>query len=185
MHRVPQDKVRLAIWHESTVYVVVSVLTLSGIAWLICHYFLSQQGALGPLPNRYEGLWLKVHGAAAMLALFFIGSLLPSHMLRAWALQRNRISGGLMGFSCVLLAVTGCGLYYIGDEQLRAWTSLAHWLPGLLMPLLLLTHVLLGQTLKRRRSHRAKTPVRALIPPAVKDSSRKTSSVRSRPSTLH
>ena len=177
---------QLARWQEYWVYATVAALTLSGIGWLICHFFLAQQGKYGPLPNAYESLWLKVHGAAAMLALFFIGSLLTEHMLRAWARRQNRISGGLMGTYCLLLAVTGYGLYYIANDQLRAWTSLAHWLPGLLMPLLLLTHVLLGQTLKgRRRRQRAKTTANALVTPAVAVSSPKTSSASGRPSTLH
>jgi hypothetical protein len=45
----------------------------------------------------------------------------------------------------VPLAVTGLGLYYLGDESGRAWVSLIHWSVGLGAALVLLIHALLGR----------------------------------------
>lgn len=144
MKQTPPEKIRLAPWHEYTMYVVFVSLSLSGFVWLICHYLLAEQGEYGPIPHAWEGPMMAIHGAAAMLTLFFVGSLLTAHMIKAWRMRRNRWSGGGMAALCLLLAVTGYGLYYFGDDRLREWTSWAHWLPSLAMPLLLGIHVYIG-----------------------------------------
>jgi hypothetical protein len=52
-----------------------------------------------------------------------------------------------IGFSeCVrVLTITGYGLYYAGGEGLRAWTSWIHLAIGMVLPILLLIHILLGK----------------------------------------
>ena len=78
------------------------------------------------------------------------GSLLASHMPRAWSLRRGRASGGAIASVFVLLAVTGYGLYYAGGEVLRAWISVIHWGVGLGLPVLLVVHVRTLRTKLRR-----------------------------------
>ena len=54
---------------------------------------------------------LKAHGAAAMLVLVLIGTLLPMHVKFAWRARRNLRTGlsilGVFGF----LVLTGYALY--------------------------------------------------------------------------
>lgn len=107
----------------------------------MCHYLLADAGEFGPLPHPLEGLWLKLHGAAGMLALVLFGSLLPSHMLRAWSQRRGRASGGTLAGLFALLSATGYGLYYVGGESLREWISFVHWVVGLGIPVLFTAHV--------------------------------------------
>ena len=133
--------VRLSLAHERSVYATFAALVVTGCGWLVCHYLLAETGEFGPLPHAQEGLWLALHGAAGMAALVLFGSLLTTHMRRAWAMRRGRASGGTLAGLFVLLTVTGYGLYYAGGESMRAWISALHWSVGLAIPLLLAAHV--------------------------------------------
>jgi len=146
----PPTRVRLSVRHERIVYATVAALVATGCAWLFCHYVLAEVGEFGVLPHPLESLWLQLHGAAGMLSLVLFGSLLPAHMLRAWALRRGRASGGILAALFLLLTLTGYGLYYIGGESLRAWIGVAHWVVGLALPALLAVHVWTLRTKLRR-----------------------------------
>jgi hypothetical protein len=88
---------------------------------------------------------MKVHGAAAMAVLVLIGMLLNEHVRLAWRAGRNRANGSVFLSAFAVLTITGYGLYYAGGERLRAWTSWIHLAIGLVLPILLLIHILLGK----------------------------------------
>lgn len=48
------------------------------------------------------------------------------------------------------LCLSGLGLYYLGDEHLRAWTSTAHWLVGFAAAAALPIHIWRGRRAVRR-----------------------------------
>jgi len=144
-HRHVRMPIRLSPSHERWVYVIGSLLLLTGLGWLVCHFLLAVPNAFGETQHPLEPLWLKLHGGAAMAFLIVIGSLLPIHITRAWRLGKNRTSGAVMLFLLALIILTGYGLYYLGDEQTRPWISLVHWLVGLVVAALLPLHVWLGQ----------------------------------------
>ena len=102
----PLARARLSSAHEWCVYATFAALVVTGCGWLLCHYVLAEAGEFGPLPHPLEGLWLQLHGAAGMIALVLFGSLLPSHMLRAWSSRRGRASGGTLAGLFMLLTVT-------------------------------------------------------------------------------
>jgi len=137
----PLAKVRLSLAHERSVYATFAALVVTGCGWLLCHYVLAETGEFGSLPHPQQGLWLQLHGAAGMIALVLFGSLLTTHMRRAWAARRGRASGGTLAGLFVLLTATGYGLYYVAGESFRAWISVIHWAVGLAIPLLLAVHV--------------------------------------------
>ena len=66
-----------------------------------------------------------------MLTLVALGSLLLTHLRRAWLLGRNRASGAGLAAVLALLVGTGYALYYFGGEDARPLISLVHWLLGL------------------------------------------------------
>ena len=143
-------RIRLERWHEYTVYTVFSLLTASGILWVLFHYLVAKQGEFGRIPHPLEKVWLEIHGAMAMLALLTLGSLLLVHMWRAWMLKKNRWSGGTLFAFNLFLIVTGYCLYYLGNEHLRAQISLLHWGTGMLLPFFLIVHVVCGQRSTRK-----------------------------------
>ena len=88
---------------------------------------------------------MKVHGAAAMVALMTLGSLIPTHISRGWANKKNRWGGIVMIGTCAVLVVTGYGLYYFGGEIVRSTTSWIHSIVGCLFPLILVGHIWAGR----------------------------------------
>jgi hypothetical protein len=148
--------VKLPPWHRALVYAAVALLTATGAGWLVCHYLLAESGEYGPVPHPLEGPWLALHGAAGMLALFVFGSLLTTHMIRAWMLRRSRLGGGTLAGVILVLALGGLGLYYVADDTWRAALSLSHWALGLALPALVVLHA---------RSAREVLPLPQLPPP--------------------
>jgi hypothetical protein len=152
------DSIRLGRWHQGAVYGATAALAVSGMIWLVLHYFLAAPGEYGPQIHPLEPWMLRLHGAAAMAGLVIYGSLLPVHIRRAWSIHRNIALGiGLVAFT-LLLTVTGYLLYYAGDENTRPLISAAHWILGLAMPALLVWHIVSGRALARM----GETPARQM-----------------------
>jgi hypothetical protein len=131
------------------VYAVLAWLTVTGAIWLIGHYFMRVPGEFGESVHPLEPWAMKLHGAGAMLALFFVGSLLNSHIRRAIKARRNLVSGWSMVAILLLLTVSGYGLYYLADEETRPIWSIFHWVVGLVLPLTVITHIALGRKFLR------------------------------------
>jgi hypothetical protein len=110
-------------------------------------------GELGDGPHPLEAWWLRLHGAAAMLVLAVLGSLLPIHIRRGWHQRKNLLAGSVLAALALLLIFSGYALYYFGSEETRPWISAFHWVLGLGAPLLLLWHIVSG-----RRTHAVKHP---------------------------
>jgi hypothetical protein len=105
------------------------------VYWALIHY-------AGVNPYLSEPLLMKIHGAAAMVALVAIGSLLAFHVPGGWAERRSRPSGSAMLVICALLTLTGYLLYYAGAETARDISSYVHLALGLALPVVLGAHLL-------------------------------------------
>ena len=86
-----------------------------------------------------------------MISLILLGALI-NHMRKGWKSRKNRTSGLTLVLVILFLVVTGYGLYYAGDEQLRSLISQWHAWIGLGIVLLLPAHILIGGALRRKRS---------------------------------
>ena len=120
---------------------------------------------------------MKIHGAAAMAILVLIGMLLSGHVRFAWRARRNRANGSMFLSAFAVLTITGYGLYYVGSERLRAWTSWIHLAVGLALPILMLIHIFLGR--RTRSSGQFRTRSRL----ASRDADRRSKSVTASPNT--
>jgi hypothetical protein len=139
--------------------VIGGALWLSGLGWILFHYFVRVKSEFGPGPSPYEPWWLKIHGAAAFGALFTFGILWALHVLKGWVSGQRRYSGGGLVALLIVLTVTGYLLYYAGSDELRSAVSLMHWIPGLALPLIYLIHRL--QVAKARRERHGRSTERA------------------------
>ncbi len=145
-----REGIRLSRRHQVWVYAAFGVLFLSGALWLPFHFGGRSQGEFGTASNPAEPWLLKVHGAAAMVTLIVLGSLLPGHVRRGWNIRRNHRSGITLLALNGLLILSGYALYYFGGEESRAVISVLHWILGLLLPALLAWHVWQGWRLRVR-----------------------------------
>jgi hypothetical protein len=143
------ETVILPSWLRWALYLATIALFATGAVWLIAHYGMRPVSG-DDLPHPAEPWILRVHGFAVMVGLFIYGSLLRAHMLKAWTLKRNRITGACVATVLVSLTVTGYMLYYVGGETSRPIISVAHWVIGLAIGALLPLHIWRG-----RRSQRA------------------------------
>jgi hypothetical protein len=145
------DLIRLKRLQKYCLYAVLVLLFLSGLAWAYCNYLCSP----GDFETSAKTWAMKIHGAAAMVVLVLIGMLLTAHVRFAWRARRNRANGSVFLSAFAVLTITGYGLYYVGGERLRAWTSWIHLGVGVALPILLLIHIFLGR--RTRRSGRSRT----------------------------
>ncbi len=144
LHTRPSG-IKLSSHHEKWLWAVTAAVFLSGVLWLVFHFFLSEPGEYGESRNPLESWWLRLHGAAAMAFLVVLGSIVPIHVRRAWQLRKNHLTGAGMISVVAVLIVTGYALYYAGSETARPWISLVHWGFGLMGLPMLILHVLIGQ----------------------------------------
>jgi hypothetical protein len=150
--QTPRGPAHLGTSHRRFVYAIFAALFVTAALWLAFHYFIVVQGEFGPEHHPLEAWWLKLHGAAAMAALLLFGSLLPEHVRLGWLRRRNLGSAIPLALLAVFLIVTGYGLYYAGDEDLRSWFSLAHWIAGWCCGVVLAAHAFWRR--KKRRAPR-------------------------------
>ena len=141
-------KLRLNLLTEFFVYTIFGALLITAGVWL---WAQSNLGSESTVPS----LTMKIHGAAAMAALILLGALL-NHIRRGWTAGKNRSSGVTLATVYLFLILTGYGLYYCGDEQLRSIISRSHTWVGFVLVILIPGHVLLGRALRRRRRARQK-----------------------------
>lgn len=135
------DSIRLKRLQRYCLYFVFALLFLSGAAWACWSYIWPS----GDFETGLKAWAMKIHGAAAMAILVLVGMLLSGHVRFAWRARRNRANGSIFLSAFGVLTITGYGLYYAGDERLRAWTSWIHLAVGLALPILLLAHMFLGK----------------------------------------
>jgi hypothetical protein len=136
--------------HRLVLYTSTLTLFLTGLAWAWLHYFHRIEGEFGPEFHPIEPWLLKAHGAAAMVSLIVLGTLLTVHVKRGWQAKLNRSSGTSVLSIFGILIVSGYALYYVGEERIRALVSNIHLWVGLGMPVVLILHIILG-----RRAYRA------------------------------
>jgi hypothetical protein len=135
-------KLRLNRLTEFFVYTIFGALVVTAGVWLWAQSNLSPESTV-------PSLMMKIHGAAAMAALILLGALL-NHIRRGWSIGKNRSSGVTLLTAYLFLILTGYGLYYCGDEQLRGMISRSHSWIGCGLVILIPGHVLLGRALRRK-----------------------------------
>ncbi len=149
-----REALRLGRRQRRWFYAAFAVLFVSGAWWLALQSRLADSDAP---PHPMQPWLVKVHGAAAMVALVTLGTLLSSHIRRGWVARRNRRSGALMVGTVGLLVLSGYGLYYAGDERLRALTAWAHDIVGLGLPGIIVLHIWRGRRTRRGHAATART----------------------------
>lgn len=151
MNRHAPLPIRFAPSHKKILYVVFTLLWLSGALWLAFHYFMRVEGDFGMRPHPAEIWWLRMHGLMVFAVLFALGTVLPVHAKRAWQLKKNRPSGVFMKTLFLWLALSGYALYYFASDYNENWLPVLHWGAGISVPVVIVMHI---------RTGRKRTPVR-------------------------
>lgn len=155
-------------WFRSFVIAALALLVVTGL--LLLPTFLDLQlewDVPWRLPGGARVGVAALHVGLAFLVAALFGSLWRAHMRAGWKRRRNRLSGSLMAGTLIVLAASGLGVFYFGDEDLSFAASLVHAGLGLGIPLLLITHIVAARRLakldgrprRRRRGRRARTAI--------------------------
>ena len=153
MHKKRPLDNRLGSQHRRWLAATFTLLFISGVLWLVFHYFIHVKTEFGEGPHPLQQWWMKLHGLAAMATLIVAGSLLLGHIRKAWQHHQNRLSGGTMVAIMAALTLTGYALYYFGGEESRPIISMAHWVIGVAALPLLILHIVSGRRARQRQVH--------------------------------
>jgi len=138
------EKIKLGTWHKRIFYAVLFLLWLTGALWLYFHYFTETISNFGKTRNPLETLMLHSHGILAYLSLLILGSMF-AHVKRGLTLKINLVSGLFLISTFTVLSITGLLLYYSGSIPIRNIASLAHWVIGIILPIVIFFHIRSGR----------------------------------------
>jgi hypothetical protein len=150
-HRAESDKLlrhfiertKLGGLHRAFLYSATAAIWLTGAGWTLLHRIGGGTDELGLVRHPWEPTLMNWHGAVAVAFTLIVGSLVPVHMRRSWALKRNRASGASLAGLCGFLLASGWGLYYVAAERWRESIARGHLYVGLALPLCLLAHIMI------------------------------------------
>ncbi len=121
-------------------YTTCAGVWLSGVLWLVFHFWLKRQTDFGVAPHPLEHWWLVAHGAFAFAGVWMLGYLWVTHVTRGWRARRHRKTGGTLFAGFMVLVVSGYLLYYVGEDRWRDVISPLHWIVGAVLPLSFFGH---------------------------------------------
>ena len=139
----PNNRMPLAL--RATTYAVFIVLWLSGCVWLVLHEFFAVQSEFGTVQHPWEPTLLLVHGVIAVVALYVLGWLTARHITEKWDQSRRRLSGMALLVLLFVLSASGFALFFLTDDQVRAWNSGLHEIVGLGITLFAIEHWFFGK----------------------------------------
>ncbi len=121
-------------------YVVCGLLWLTGVVWIYFCYCVHIEVDFGIQTHPAQTIMLRIHGAAAMIFCIILGTMLY-HIRPGWKQKLQRFSGLSLIIVCIFLILSGWGLYYEGNEQLRNFISTVHSVLGIIFPGIVFFHV--------------------------------------------
>ncbi len=131
-------------------YASLGMLFVSGVAWLVLHYFFASETDYGVVPAPYEPLTLQIHGVLVPIFMLVFGALFPIHIRKAFKARKNLLTGLCMLSALFVLIATGYLLYYSGNETMRSISSIGHSIIGLAIAPLLCIHIIRGRKISTK-----------------------------------
>jgi len=155
-----RSNLRLDFSFRYSIYGVFAVLFLTGAAWFVADGL--KDSSNGEMWQAVSANLLMLHGGAAMMALMALGALIPIHVLKAWRVKKNRVTGTVIASLNGILIVTAFGLYYLGSEVFRPWLSGIHLALGSALPVFLGVHIYWGRRtiVRPAKASMAKVPMK-------------------------
>ena len=116
----------------------------TGLAFFILRDFFVIEGDFGPENHAWQYPALTVHGLAAFLMMILFGAMVAAHLPMGWRTKRSRFWGITLMSAVSLQIITAYLLYYIAGDASREIVGLIHLIIGILLPIVLYTHIKAG-----------------------------------------
>ncbi|MDM3870486.1 hypothetical protein QSV34_03850 [Porticoccus sp. W117] len=113
----------------------------SGIGFFILSRWVRIEGDFGPERHPLQFPLLQLHGGAAFVMMMFLGALFVGHVAHTWPAKKRHPMGVAMAIVVALMVISAWLLYYLANEDVRAWVANIHASLGLLLPVLLAIHI--------------------------------------------
>lgn len=150
-------KARFPDFYRRTLYILVSISWISGVAFFALSRWFMVEGDFGPMRHPWQFPALMTHGAVAFLLMFAFGFILASHVPVTWKLKQFRNIGLLLIFIVSFQMISAYCLYYLANEDMRDIIANVHAAIGFSFPFILLIHIIQGI---RRRKKTAKVSLK-------------------------
>jgi hypothetical protein len=124
---------------SATLLATLCALWLSGVGWLLVHYFYAQPGEFGLIRHPLETPLLTIHGVLALLGLFLLGWFAGRHASAAAGLRR-RASGWWLTLWLAALVIAGGAQFFLASDTWQARVTLLHEILGASLILPVLAH---------------------------------------------
>lgn len=134
----------LSPWQRRSLYLTITLLTLTGLPWLALHYTVG--AGAGELPHPMESWLMRMHGLAAFTGLFMFGVIAGVHIPRGWRMSarlrwaKQRALGLIVSVLCGALALSAYAMFYLLPEDWHAPVGWLHAGVGLLLAIALPLH---------------------------------------------
>lgn len=152
-------KHKIPVPYRRILYTVLALGWLSGIGFFIFNNYMTIEGDFGSEKHPWQFPLLKIHGATAFFMMICYGALLTSHLPAGW--KRGR--GKKLGISLISLVaiqiLSAYSLYYMTDEVVRGYMVYLHLVSGVLLPIVLTTHVINGRKYSASKALKLKSRV--------------------------
>lgn len=136
------------------------ILFISGIVWLLLHYFYNINGEFGLESHPFESKVLCIHGFAAFAFMFIFGNIWAIHAKHGIQkkIKRNFRSGIANVIIFSLLSITGVILYYTGSDMIRYIVSLVHWVSGIAVFIVVILHATYRRRVRKTKLSSPSSP---------------------------
>lgn len=125
---------------RSVVIITAATLWLSGLLWMVLHFFFKSAGEFGIMPNPWEASVVRIHGMIGVLMVFMLGWISGTHVAIRWWQIRTHVHGLILLIISILLLLSGYALYYIVDDSPRHIVSVIHQVVGAFVVIIAIIH---------------------------------------------
>ena len=136
------DKAKIETPHRTWLSIIFALAWCSGVVFFILKTWFMVEGDFGPENHPYQFPALQVHGFIAFLMMITYGYLLGTHVRDAWKDKPRQALGVWLVLLPGFQMITAYSLYYVAKDELRVIIGYMHLGVGLILPLILITHVL-------------------------------------------
>ena len=135
-------------WRRA-LYAALATSWCSGIVFFVLSRWVRVEGEFGPERHPLQFPFLQLHGGAAFVMMMFLGALFIGHVANTWPIKKQHPMGLTMAIVAALMVISAWLLYYLANEDVRAWVANIHAAMGFLLPAILVIHIHRARRKKR------------------------------------